>query len=86
MADGKKAFDTTGDAAKVQLAALTRMDISSRANLTFELSDSLHEVVSDGLRHRHADYDEKMLRKEMIRLLFGREIYEEVFGESGARS
>lgn len=82
MADRIKAFDTSADAAKVQFTVLTRMDINGRANLTFELSNSLHEVVFDGLRHRHADYDEKMIRMAMLRLLLGRKLYREVFGDS----
>ena len=82
MADGRKVFDTSTDAAKAQFAILTRMDINGRANLTFALSDSLHEVAFDGLRHRHAGYDEKMLRAAMLRLLLGRKLYGKVFGDS----
>ncbi len=74
--------DTSADALAVQLQVLRRIGIEGRAAMTFELSDNLRQIVKDGVRHHHPDWDEKQVRQEVLRIVLGDRLYHEAFGES----
>jgi len=73
--------DTTSEAACRQNEVLRRIGIAGRAAMTFELSDNLRRIVEDGVRHRHPDWDEQAIRLDVIRLILGKRLFEETFGE-----
>jgi hypothetical protein len=73
--------DTTRDAFLRQLEVLRRLGIEGRAAMTFELSDNLRQVVKDGVRHHHPDWDEMRVKQEVLRIVLGDRLYSEVFGE-----
>jgi hypothetical protein len=73
--------DTTAEAQAVQIRGLRRLGIAGRAAMTFELSDNLRQIVRDGIRHRHPDWDETRVKHEAFRLVYGRRLYNEVFGK-----
>ncbi len=75
--------DTTPEALAVQLRVLRRIGPAGRLAMTFELSDNVRQIVRDGVRHRHPDWDEACIRREMFRLVYGDPLYTEVFGRSG---
>ncbi len=74
--------DTSADALAVQLQVLRRIGIEGRAAMTFELSDNLRQIVKDGVRHHHPDWDEKQVKQEVLRIVLGDRLYNEAFGES----
>lgn len=46
--------------------------------MTFELTDDLRRVTEAGVRHRHPDYDDDMVRLALIRLWLGPELFRRV--------
>ncbi len=57
---------------------LRRLGIGRRASMTFELSDVLHHLTEAGVRHRHPDYDDDMVRLALLRLWLGLELFRRV--------
>lgn len=78
----KTPCDTTNDAAARQLLVLRDLGLRGRAAMTFELSDNLRQVVKDGVRHRHPDWDETRIRQEVFRIVLGDRLFHEAFGEN----
>lgn len=72
--------DTLSEAARVQLEILRKMDISERAEMTFELSDNLRLIVEEGIRHRHPDYTDDEVTQAVLSLTVDKEILKEAFG------
>ena len=73
--------DTSLDAMLEQFKILRRMGIAGRAAMTFELSNSIRRVVESGVRHRHPNYDEEQLKRDVVRLMIGDHLFREVFGD-----
>ena len=71
--------DTSPHCAARQLAALKRMDISERAEMTFQLSDNLRSTLESGIRHRHPDYNPEQVTKALLRLTLDRDLFDKVF-------
>ena len=70
--------DTSREAARMHLEVLRRLGIGRRAAMTFELSDDLHRVTEAGIRHRHPDYDDELVRLALLRLWLGPELFRRV--------
>ena len=70
--------DTSREAARMHVEVLRRLGIGRRASMTFELSDILRCVTEAGVRHRHPDYDEEMVRLAVIRLWLGPELFRRI--------
>jgi len=71
--------DTTRDAFRRQLEILRRLGIEGRAAMTFELSDNLRQIIEDGVRHHHPDWDQTRVKQEVLRIVLGDHLYSEVF-------
>ena len=78
------AFDTTDDALREHIKGLRRLGISGRAAMTFELSDNLRQIVKDGVRHRHPDWDEAQVKRGVLRIVLGDRLFNEI-PEEGKR-
>ena len=78
--------DTSPEAFRKQIAALRRLGISGRAQMTFELSDSLRATVEAGVRHRHPDYDDESVRMAVLRLMIGEEQFRAAFPRCRVKS
>lgn len=72
-------FDTSRECAAQQFAALKKMDISERAEMTFQLSDNLRSTIVSGIRHRHPDYNQEQVTKALLRLTLDGDLFEKVF-------
>jgi hypothetical protein len=77
------AFDTTDDALREHIKGLRRLGLSGRAAMTFELSDNLRQIVKDGVRHRHPDWDEARVKREVLRIVLGDRLFKEAFEDGG---
>jgi hypothetical protein len=73
--------DTTSDALAVQIRVLRSLGIAGRAAMTFELSDNMRAMVEAGVRYRHPEWDEQAVKRDVLRLMIGDELYREVFDE-----
>jgi hypothetical protein len=73
--------DTTDEALAVHIRGLRRLGIAGRAAMTLELSDNLRQIVRDGVRYRHPDWDETRVSREVFRIVYGEPLCNEVFGK-----
>jgi hypothetical protein len=83
MHNEQKFCDTTIDAELKYIQILGSLGIEGRANLTFELSDSMRKVLEDGIKHRHPAYDEKDIRLAVMKLTLPAEVFCQFFGKCG---
>lgn len=74
------AGDTSLEAARVQYDILRKMDISDRAEMTFQLCDNMRVFVEAGVKDRHPDYDDDKVRLAVMRLTLGEQLFREAFG------
>ena len=65
-------FDTTLDAARVQLASLRRMTASQRLRTSLQMSTTVRSLVEAGVRARFPDSTGTAIRQEVTRRLHGR--------------
>ncbi len=79
-------LDTTAEAARVQYKRLREMGTAERAAMTFELNDFMHSMTEQGVRNRHPDYDEESVRRALIRLTAGEEVFRRVFPDGMGRA
>ncbi len=73
--------DTTSEARAVHNRVLRSLGMAGRMAMTFELSDNMRATVADGVRHRHPQWDETTVEREVLRLMIGDKLFGEVFGK-----
>ncbi len=71
--------DTTLEAKRVQFQILRDIGIEKRAEMTFNLSDEVRALAEAGIRLRHPEYDVNRVRLELIRLVLGQKLFNEVY-------
>jgi hypothetical protein len=71
--------DTTIDALRKQFEILERIGIEGRAEMTFQLSDNLRQIIEDGVRLRNPEYSDSQVRQEVLRITLGDELYRKAF-------
>ena len=71
--------DTTIEAARIQFSILRKMGMEGRARMAFELSDALRSITESGVRQRHPDYDENMVRLAAIRIAIGEDLFRQAY-------
>jgi hypothetical protein len=74
--------DTTIDALRKQFEILERIGIEGRAEMTFQLSDNLRQIIEDGVRFRNPEYSDNQVRQEILRITLGDELYRRAFGKT----
>ena len=67
--------DTSLDSFHVQLRALRSLGEGGRLKAAMELSDTMRSAVEAGVRLRHPDYDGRMVRLAVARLMLGDELF-----------
>jgi hypothetical protein len=67
--------DTTIDALRKQFEILERIGIEGRAEMTFQLSDNLRQIIEDGVRFCHPEYSDSQIFQEVLRITIGDELY-----------
>ena len=73
--------DTTREAYLRQIEILRRLGTSGRAAMTFELSDNMRSLVEGGVRHRHPQWDDQTVQREVTRLMIGDELFRQAYGK-----
>ncbi|MFZ2148876.1 MAG: hypothetical protein WAV28_16810 [Sedimentisphaerales bacterium] len=77
--------DTTVEAAGKLFEILRKLGPEARLEMAFEMSDNLRQIVEDGVRNRHPDFDEKKVRLEVLRLMIGDKLYRQILNEAWER-
>ena len=72
--------DTSGEATAVYYRVLRNLDLARRARISFQLSDNLRRIVEDGIRSRHPEYNRRMVKRELFRLMLGDTLFNQVSG------
>ena len=47
--------------------------------MAIELSDGLRSIIESGIRQRHPDYDENMVRLAALRIAIGEELFHQAY-------
>jgi len=76
--------DTTVEALAVQFRVLRRIGPAGRLAMMFELSDNLRSLVEAGVRHRHPDWNDRTIEREVIRLMIGDDLFRQAYGKEPA--
>ena len=71
--------DTTLEAARIRFSILRKIGITGRASMAIELSDGLRAIIESGVRQRHPDYDDKMIRLATLRIAIGKELFNQSY-------
>ena len=74
--------DTTVDAAMKQFEILRKLSTNERAEMTFQLNNNLRQTLEAGIRYRHPDYDDETVKKAVLRLTIGRDLFRRIFGNA----
>ena len=72
-------FDTERDSAIKQFEILQKMDIDTRATITFQLSDNLKSITESGIHDRHPNYSPEQIKQASLSLVIERKILERAF-------
>lgn len=78
--------DTTLEAARVQFSILRKIGMEGRARMAIELSDGLRSIIESGVRQRHPDYDENLVRLAVLRIVIGEELFRQAYPDIEIRS
>jgi hypothetical protein len=65
------AFDTTPEAAAIQVEIFRRKTPEERMRMAFEMSDSMRNLALLGLRSRHPELNENELKRELMGIMYG---------------
>lgn len=71
--------DTTLEAARIQFSVLRKIGHVKRANMAIELSDGLRATIESGIRQRHPEYDDNMVRLAALRLAIGEQLFRQAY-------
>jgi len=75
----ESAEDTTSEAARIQFSILRRRGVAGRGEMAIELSDGLRATIESGVRRRHPDYSDSMVRLAALRLAIGQQLFDQAF-------
>ncbi len=73
--------DTTLEVARIQFSVLRKIGNVERANMSIELSDGLRATIESGIRQRHPEYDDNMVRLAALRLAIGEKLFRQAYSD-----
>lgn len=68
-------FDTTPEAERVQLEVVRQMGPEKRLQAGVALSRTCRNLLTEGVRGRHPEYDEGQIRLAVIRLMLPEKLF-----------
>lgn len=78
--------DASLEAARKEFEIVRKFGPEVRAGMAIEMSGNLRRIVGAGVRHRHPEFDEKKVEREVLRLMIGDKFYRQMLKEKGTRS
>ena len=79
-------LDTTVEAARMQFSILRRIGAAGRSSMAIELSDGLRAIIESGVRQRHPDYTDNMVRLAVLQLTIGEQLFHRFYPDARVRS
>ena len=77
-----KPLDTTREAEKIQLDIFRRMAPEQRLQAGLALSRTCRELLREGVRRRHPEYDERQVLLAVIRLTLPDDLFSAAYVEA----
>jgi hypothetical protein len=74
-------LDTSPEAEKVQLEIFRRMGPEKRLQAGIALSRMYRELLAEGVRRRHPEYDERQVKLATIRLTLPEDLFSAAYPE-----
>ena len=71
--------DTTLEVARIQFSVFRKIGFAGRANVAIELSDGLRATIQSGVRQRHPEYNDNMVRLAALRLAIGEQLFRQAY-------
>jgi len=71
--------NTTLEVARIQFSIFRKIGIEERANMAIELSDGLRATIQSGVRQRHSEYNDNMVRLAALRLAIGEQLFRQAY-------
>jgi len=71
--------DTTLEAIRIRFSILRKIGFAGRANVAIELSDGLRATIQSGVRQRHPEYNDNMVRLAALRLAIGEQLFRQAY-------
>lgn len=78
--------DTSTAARRRQVETLRRLDGPTRLQMALEMSEEGRQVTLAGIRHRHPDWTDAAVHRELLRLMLGRDLATAVLERTRTRS
>jgi hypothetical protein len=75
-------LDTTPEAERIQLEIFRRMGPEKRLKAAIGLSRTCRELLIEGIRRRHPEYDQRQIRLAVIRLILPEKLFLEAYPEA----
>lgn len=69
--DMSEPSDTSHAAARMQREIFASMSGSERVAIAIRMSEEARDVTRNGIRHRHPDWDDQQVHRELLRLTLG---------------
>jgi len=77
--------DTTIEAARKQFEILRNMTGEQRLQMAFELSNARRNAIVTGVKQIHPEYDDKAVKREVLRLMIGDKLFNQMMKNIGDR-
>jgi hypothetical protein len=74
-------LDTTSEAEQMQLEVFRRMGPEKRLQAGIALSRMCRELLAEGVRRRHPEYDERKVKLATIRLTLPEDLFSAAYPE-----
>jgi len=74
-----RSMDTTADAERVQFEIFRKMPPSKRLLCARRLTQSVRNLLAQGVRSRHPEYNEEQVRLAVIRLILPESLFMAVY-------
>ena len=75
--------DTTPEFTRLQVDIFRRMSPGERLRRGLELAQTCRNLMEEGVRQRHPQYDEQQVREAVIQLLLPRELFRAAYPQAG---
>lgn len=72
-------MDTSEAADEVQLGIYRRMEPSERLQVGLDLTELSRQLLAEGIRQRHPEYDDEQVRLATIRAWLGADLFFRVY-------
>ncbi len=72
-----RARDTIGEAYEIQVRLCRAMNSEQRSELALRMSDDVRRIAAGGIKQRHLDYSERDVRRALVALLYGVNLWRE---------